>query len=497
MIGQINSLASLQRTVAIALTALALVHVPVLVSLAWLRGHGVVGVGAVSLGLAFAPALLLMLGRPVMSVAAALTVALIAQSSLLVYLMEGHAWQIETHFYYFAVLAMLSGFCDLRILLFAAGLIAVQHLGFNHLFPSALYPGGTDYGRVSLHAFVVVVETVMLAGITWTIRTAFQQAQVQREAAEKVAARLGVVLDERGAELNATNERVRLVEQTLRKFEHEMSQAVGVLHDTATVLHMNADTLGSASARSNAQTATAIATAESTSTRVRLAAQAGDELAMTITEVEANTTQSLHLASTAVEEARRASVTIDDLAEVADEIGKVTELISAIASQTNLLALNATIEAARAGEAGRGFAVVAQEVKALAGQTANATQDIARRIAAIQQTTSRSVEAIQSISRTIRELDASHVRIASAVQQQAIATREIAGNVNSATAGVSHLASSVSEIEKVAAESALAIAHFSEAAGEVTRQAGTIRARVQEFTRQIQLLEMQQGKAAE
>ncbi len=494
MITPINSLASLQRTVAVALTILAFVHVPVLIALAWLRGYGIVGVGSLSLGLAAAPALLLVAGRPVFSVAAALTVALIAQTSLLVYLMEGHPWQVETHFYYFAVLAMLSGFCDFRILLLAAGLIAVQHLGFNQVFPAAIYPGGTDYGRVALHAFVVVVETVMLAGIGWTIRNAFQQAHTEREAAEKAAAKLSVVLEERGRELSATNGRVRLVEHTLQVFEHEMSQAIGVLHDTATVLYRNADTLGVASAQSNAQTATAIVTAEDTTARVRLAAHAGDELAMTVTEVESNATQSLRLANMAVEEARRASVTIDDLVEVADEIGKVTGLISAIASQTNLLALNATIEAARAGDAGRGFAVVAQEVKALAGQTANATREIAGRIAAMQQSTGRSVEAIQTISHTIRELDTAHSRIASAVQQQAVATREIAGNVNSATVGVGSLAQSVSEIERVTAESAAAIVQFSEAAGEVTRQAGTIRARVKEFTRQIQHLETEQDR---
>jgi methyl-accepting chemotaxis protein len=489
MITSINSLASLQRTVAIALTILAFVHVPLLVALAWLRGYGIAGVAGLSLILAAAPAFLLVMRRPIFTIAAALTIALIAQTSLMVFLMEGHPWQIETHFYYFAVLAMLSGFCDVRILLLAAGLIAVQHLGFNQVLPGAIYPGGTDYGRVTLHAFVVVVETVMLAGIGWTIRSAFDQAQTQREAAEQSAAKLRQVLDERSNELAATSDRVDAVEALLQVFEQEMSRSIGILHDAARVLHDNSNTLGAASARSNAQTSTAIVTAQDTSERVRYAAQAGDELAATITEVETNAAQSLDLARAAVGEAARASATVDELALVAGEIGKVTELISAIASQTNLLALNATIEAARAGDAGRGFAVVAQEVKALAGQTAGATQEIARRIAAIQQTTGRSVQAIQSIGSIISELDSSHSRIAAAVQQQAVATREIAGNVNSATIGVGHLAQAVSEIEAAMSQSAIAITQFSDAAGEVTLQAGTIRERVKDFTRRIQSVE--------
>ncbi|MFZ5693714.1 MAG: methyl-accepting chemotaxis protein [Pseudomonadota bacterium] len=496
MIAPIHSLASLQRTVAIALTVLAFVHVPVLIALAWLRGYGVAGVAGLSLLLAAAPAFLLLMHRPIGSVAAALTVALIAQTSLMVFLMDGHPWQVETHFYYFAVLAMLSGFCDYRILLLAATLIAIQHLGFNEVLPGAIYPGGTDYGRVALHAFVVVVETVMLVGIGWTIRNAFQQAQTQREAAEHAAAKLREVLERRSHELSATSERAQSVEALLQVFEQEMSQSIGILHDAARVLHDNTRTLDAASARSSAQTSTAIVTAQDTSARVRLTAQAGDELAQTIAEVETNATQSLTLARTAVDEAARASTTINELALVADEIGKVTDLISAIASQTNLLSLNATIEAARAGEAGRGFAVVAQEVKALAGQTSNATQEIARRIAAIQQTTGRSVEAIQSIGGIIRELDVSQARIAAAVQQQAIATRDIAGNVNSATMGVGQLAQAVTEIEAAMSQSTIAIAQFSDAAGEVTRQAATIRERVRDFTGRVQRLEEGQRRDA-
>jgi len=478
----VNSLQSLQRMLAYALTLLAVVHLPVLIALAWWRGYGVVSVGSFSLLLAAAPVFLLLMKRPILVVAVALTVTLVAQTSLFGFLMQGHPWQVETHFYYFAVLALLSGFCDARILIFAAGLIAVQHIGFNLLMPSALYPGGSNFGRVGLHALIVVIETVMLIGIGWTIRNSFGQAERERRASEQAAAELEKVLNERSRELSQTRERADLTERALLDFETEMARSVEVLHRTAVALEDNAGKLAVAAARATAETITAIRASGETAGKVKLAAQAGDELAETITEVGVNATQSSQLANAAVSEAETANATIDDLAVVAEEIGKVTDLITAIASQTNLLALNATIEAARAGDAGRGFAVVAQEVKELAGQTAQATRDIGGRIGAMQQSTGRSVVAIQSITRTIRDLDTAHARIASAVEQQAEAAREIAGNVNSAAMGVTHVAAAISQIETVAGQTAAAVAELTDAAKQVADQTGTIRARVKEFT---------------
>ena len=100
----------------------------------------------------------------------ALAVALAGQTSILVFLFSGHPWQVEMHFYYFAVLAMLSGFCDWPVLVAAAGLIAVHHLSLNFVLPDAVYPGGSNFLRVVVHAVVVVIETAMLIGIGYAIR---------------------------------------------------------------------------------------------------------------------------------------------------------------------------------------------------------------------------------------------------------------------------------------------------------------------------------------
>jgi methyl-accepting chemotaxis protein len=183
--------------------------------------------------------------------------------------------------------------------------------------------------------------------------------------------------------------------------------------------------------------------------------------------------------------------TIDELAAVAKEISEVTELISKIAAQTNLLALNATIEAARAGEAGRGFAVVAQEVKMLAGQTETATQNISRRIEAIQSATDRSVAAIQGISHTVRELDSFSGRIASAVEQQTQAAQEIASNLTAASVNVGNVNEAIAKIEGVGNRTAQAAEMLSAASVSVTHQAKKIHDQVKAFTDDVRTMQDQ------
>jgi methyl-accepting chemotaxis protein len=147
-------------------------------------------------------------------------------------------------------------------------------------------------------------------------------------------------------------------------------------------------------------------------------------------EIDRQVAQSNAIAEKAVGEAERTNAAVRELNEAARRIGDVVSLITDIAEQTNLLALNATIEAARAGEAGRGFAVVAGEVKALAGQTAKATEDIAKQISGMQHATSRSIEAIKAIEYTIRDIGSISGAIAAAVTEQGAATQEIARSVD-------------------------------------------------------------------
>jgi methyl-accepting chemotaxis protein len=513
-----TSLDTLQRSFAKALAVLAALHVPILALICWLLDRDVVANSMTALALAAVPVAFLLTQRSLNIIACSLAVTLVGQTSLLVYAFSGHPWQVEMHFYYFAVLAMLSGFCDWRVLILAAGLISLHHLSLNGILPSAVYPGGTNYARVGVHAIVVVIETAMLVGIGRTILTAFAQAEIaldqaelvsaelkttaaKRDAAfaeakvaqsqaELVATELNTIAAKRDKELSATTMRADQVARLLERFKREMAESIDILHTAAQALQMNAVGLGTTAARANAQSVAVASASEETTIKVNSAAQAGEALALTIAEISHHAMQSSQLAAKAVSEAELTNVTIGEMAGVANEIGKVTDLIGAIANQTNLLALNATIEAARAGEAGRGFAVVALEVKALAGQTATATQDIAKRIEAMQTTASRSVSAIQMIAGTIRELDHFSARIASAVEEQgASAAREIASNVNAAAMGVSDVSQAIGDIKVVAHETARAATDLNSAASEVAKQTGTIRQRVHAFSNEVDAIQ--------
>ena len=174
--------------------------------------------------------------------------------------------------------------------------------------------------------------------------------------------------------------------------------------------------------------------------------------------------------------------TVGKLGDSSQEIATVIKLINGIAEQTNLLALNATIEAARAGEAGKGFAVVASEVKELAQETARATEDISRRVEAIQADTAGAVDAISQISAVIGEINDFQATIAAAVEEQTTTTNEMNRNVAEAAGGTRGIAAAISGLAAGTQETNERVAEAQRAAGELARMSGELQEAVARFT---------------
>lgn len=186
----------------------------------------------------------------------------------------------------------------------------------------------------------------------------------------------------------------------------------------------------SASAEHMQQTAqTLAATAEQTKQQSSTVAAATEELSASVAEIARQLNDATHIIGVAVGQAQNSEKMVGTLVSAAEKIGSVTQMITAIAGQTNLLALNATIEAARAGEAGRGFTVVASEVKSLAAQTGNATEEISEQIGGIQQSSQTTASSIREIGQIIARVNEISASISSAVEEQSAATREVSGNI--------------------------------------------------------------------
>jgi methyl-accepting chemotaxis protein len=211
--------------------------------------------------------------------------------------------------------------------------------------------------------------------------------------------------------------------------------------------------------------------AEQVSANAQSLAKAVEEFNTSIREISGNTSNAATVAGLAVEAANRTNTTVTKLGVSSAEIGNVIKVINSIAEQTNLLALNATIEAARAGEAGKGFAVVANEVKELAKQTSEATEDIIRKIAMIQDDTAHAVEAIGQVTGIIRQINESQNAIASAVEEQSAMTGEISRNISEVATGSSEIARNITLVATAADSTSRGTEETLRAANDIEKMA--------------------------
>ncbi|WP_051307072.1 methyl-accepting chemotaxis protein [Desulfomicrobium escambiense] len=277
------------------------------------------------------------------------------------------------------------------------------------------------------------------------------------------------------------NQFVSRVHNIIKDVAHNSSQVTGAsknllalagsLNTSSQTMTQTSNTVAASAEEMSANMNNVAASMEQFTVNIGTVATSSEEMSATIAEISASTGKAKEITGQAVAAAGKATSQVSQLGAAAQDIGKVTEAISAISSQTNLLALNATIEAARAGEAGKGFAVVANEIKELAQQTAQATEEIRGKIQGIQHTTSQTVLEIGQISNVIGDVDAIVGSIAAAVEEQSVTTHDIAENVGQASTGVQQVNENVAQADTVIRGIARDVAAVSASAGEVATTA--------------------------
>ena len=258
----------------------------------------------------------------------------------------------------------------------------------------------------------------------------------------------------------------------------EMVRILEQVNGNATSLASSAEELTAVSSQmaanaseTSSQAGVVSAASEQVSRNVQTVSTGVEEMNAAINEIAKNASDAARVSQAAVLSAAAANDTIGKLGDSSAEIGKVIKVITSIAEQTNLLALNATIEAARAGEAGKGFAVVANEVKELAKETAKATEDISRKIEAIQQDTKGSVDSIREIGQVIAQINDISNTIASAVEEQTATANEMSRNVAEAAKGTAEIAQNITSVAQAAQSTSQGATNCQQAAVKMSRMA--------------------------
>ncbi len=448
----------------------------------------------------------------------AVAAAMMGIVSLLVAAFRGNAWQIDMHMAYFAALAALVIYCDWRVILAGAAVVAVHHLTLSFLLPAAVFPGAAGLGRVLVHAVILIAEAAVLMWISQSIVGMFavsdaavrraedalalaqdsmakvEAARAAEEEASLARARLQSTVDEeralvtetlaQGLERLAGGDLSHRLDKTFapqfEKLRRDYNNAIGKLEETIGSIKGSTDSMHGAVAELNQAASALSRRTENQAASLEETAAALDQITATISQSAANAKRAAQVVVTTRHGAQESNQVVADavaaMSEIeasSSQIGQIIGVIDEIAFQTNLLALNAGVEAARAGEAGKGFAVMASEVRALAQRSAEAAKEIKNliqtsgsQVGAGVQLVGKTGEALRIIAGQVAEIDELVANIAASAQEQSLGLAQINGAINQMDQATQQNAAMVEE-STAATQS---VAHEAEALAEATSQ---------------------------
>jgi methyl-accepting chemotaxis protein len=462
-------------------------HVPIFAAICFYMDHAVVPVAVMQIVLGGIAYLAVSMYEKAKQMSLDLTaISLALTPAMLVYSLQGEAWQLDAHMYFFAVLAMMIGFKSVRAALFASGAIAVHHLALNFLVPLAVFPDGADFLRVVFHAVIVVVETVVIVfvirGLLENEKSIVKESEVAQNALlEANEARK----QQEKSEAEAEQKRIEAMRNMAQEFDNEIGGLIKSLTESSSELQTTAHSMRVVADKTLSDSRNVSDFSSVTSENVNTVASAMEEMSITSNEIASKMSTVQQSSNDTAKNAATANETVSNLNMLADNIGGVVTAINDIAEQTNLLALNATIEAARAGEAGKGFAVVADEVKKLALETSQKTEEISGRISDIQEATRDSVNAMQRITDNISQIDNSVITVSSAVEEQNVTTLEIVRSVTEASKGVQQVSTIIEDVKEGAQTTESSSDNVLRAATEVASLSGSLQSSVDAFLKKV------------